>query len=370
MVIGADDARSDAELVTAVLEGDRSALGALVGRHRSLAFALARRLLGEEMLADDAVQEATAAAITGLGRLRSPERFGAWYAGIALNVARRMIPSTQVVVPPRSDLVDDRPGPEEQAEAADLARRVRQAVSTLPKGQREAILSFYWQGLTHAEAAAELGITRNAIKARLHQARAALSSRLADHITSEKEVPTMTISTEESLVDVEVVDVRRRTGDDPARQPHVIVLKELDGERTLPIYTGRSEAVAMASTLEAVDMPRPMTYQMAARLLEAARSSVIEVRVTRLVESTFYATVMVSGRDGQAEVDVRPSDALNLALVTGSPIRVEAKVFDETPAGAHDAWKEYTIGVRELAVEVQETRDAQAEHVAESRGSL
>lgn len=80
---------SDAELVAAARTGDKDALAVLVGRHQPIVLALSRRLLGDATLAADALQEATLAALTGLERLHSPDRFGAWYSGIALNVGRR-----------------------------------------------------------------------------------------------------------------------------------------------------------------------------------------------------------------------------------------------------------------------------------------
>ena len=81
--------RPDDELVRAALGGDKDAFAELITRHWATAVALATRLLGSADLARDAAQEASIAALTGLGRLRDPERFGPWYCGIALNVARR-----------------------------------------------------------------------------------------------------------------------------------------------------------------------------------------------------------------------------------------------------------------------------------------
>jgi len=71
---------------------------------------------------------------------------------------------------------------------------------------------------------------------------------------------------------------------------------------------------ALACNLEAVEMPSPMTSQLAAGLVGAAGSRVAEVRITPLAESTFYAVVIVEGPAGRADVDARPSDALNGGL--------------------------------------------------------
>ncbi len=351
--------RSDRELVTAARAADRDAFAMLVVRHRPMIVALVGRLVGSTAVAADAAQEAAVTALVALDRLRSPERFGAWYAAIALHIARRWLRSSVETWPLPAEWPDHRPGPDEEAEAADLARRVRQAVLGLAAGQRQAVWAFYWQGLTHAEAAEELGISPGAVKARLHQARATLAPRLAaDAPPEDREVLLMPGTTETTWVDVEVTEVRRSAGDDPTRRLHAVVLQERSGYRRLPIYIGAPEAIALALSLEAVEMPRPMTYTLATSLIEAAAARVTEVRITTLAESTFYATVHLDGPAGPAQVDARPSDALNLALVSAAPIRIDAAIFDSPRATGHTAWEEFPTHAPELVAEV---RDRQAE---------
>jgi bifunctional DNase/RNase len=101
-------------------------------------------------------------------------------------------------------------------------------------------------------------------------------------------------------------------------------------------------------------MPRPMTYQLAANLLRATASRVTEVRITRLAESTFYAVVRVEAPSGEADVDARPSDALNLALVAEAPIRVDEALLDDPDATRHTAWERYPTRTEELVAEVRE----------------
>src|SRR5579863_8273464 len=352
---------SDAELVAAARAGDMEAFGCLAGRHRALVVAMARRLLGADDPAADVTQEATVTALVGLGRLRCPGQFGAWYAGITLNVARRLLRET-AAGPFPAEYPDDRPGPAEQAEAAEVTRRVREAVATLAPGQRVAVLAFYWQGLTHVQSAAELGITVGAVKARLHQARGALAPQLAsclgyDKIGYDREVPEMTAAAEPVWVDADVIDVCRADGpDDPLRRPHIVVLGERDGSRRIPMYIGSAEAVALACSLAATEMPRPMTYQLAANLLTAAGSRVTEVRITRLAEGVFYAVVVVEGPGGVVEVDARPSDALNLAVVSGAPVRVNAAVLSDPEVDAHPEWEQYPARIPDLAAEERQRR--------------
>jgi RNA polymerase sigma factor (sigma-70 family) len=347
---------SDAELVAAARAGNKEAFACLADRHRGMVMALVRRLLGTDDLVADVTQEATVAALVGLGRLRSARQFGAWYAGIALNVARRWLREVSAGSLPE-EYPDAEPGPAERAEAAEMARWVREAVATLAPGQRAAVLAFYWRGLTHAESALELGITVGAVKARLHQARGALAPQLASCIDHEKETTAMSAATESAWVDTDVIDVRRSDGpDDPLRRPHIVVLQERNGTRRLQVFTGSAEAIALACSLEAVEMPRPMTYQLAASLLTAAGSRLTEVRITRLVDGVYHAAVMVEAQGRVVEVDARPSDALNLALVTGAPVRVDAAVLGNPEVDPDTDWEQYPARVPDLAAEERQRR--------------
>ena len=331
------DQLPDAELVREALLGHRDALTELLLRHWQTATFLASRVLGSQDLAADAVQEAAIAAMTDLGRLRSPDRFGAWFCGIALNVSRRWIRQLRAEIPAvLADRESSAIDPAEAAEIADLARRVRAAIDQLPAGQRKAVLLFYLQGLSHREVAAELGISSGAVKARLHQARAALAPRLAPMIQREEE-QAMTTSEAERWVDAEVTEVRRTDADDPAQRKHIVILAERVGERRLPIWIGPAEATALALTLESAEMPRPFTYKLAAGLVAAAGASVAEVRITRLDPPVFYGSVLVRTAAGIEEVDARPSDAVNLALVTGAPIKIDSRLFDLPNAEEHTA---------------------------------
>lgn len=342
----------DAELVSAARAGDRHAFAELVHRHRPLALRLAARVLVDHHLASDAVQEAVLRAYLDLDRLRSPECFAPWLGGITLNVCRRWIRELWSVVPVGipgdSGMV---PGPDEQYERAEVAKLVHGAVSQLAPGQREAILLFYWQGLSHIEVAHELEISVGAVKARLHQARVNLGRTLPTHMIN-REVPPMSQHDPPAWVDSSVTEIRRGEGPDPLRQPHVVLLREHGGDRELPIWIGPAEASALALNLETVEMPRPMTHQLTSSLLRAAGSHVSEVRITRLAEDTFYAVVTVTSAQGSAEVDARPSDALNLALVADAPIKVEARLLDEPKPVDRPDWRGYRTGSSELASEV------------------
>lgn len=338
---GSRDVRSDAELVGRARAADRQAFAELVRRHRDMAHQLAERLLGDTDLAADASQEACLVAMLSLDRLAIPERFGAWLGGIALNVGRGLLRQRRAYRPDViADHPDPAPRPDEIAEAADIARRVQRAIGELAPGQRKAVLLFYLEGLSHREVAAELAISVGAVKARLHQARAALAPKLASEV-EEEIVVSSSKPPDPTWVDVTVAEVRRKgSDDDPGPCPHVAVLREVGGERELGIWMLEREVLALAWSLEGVEHRRPLTYQFAAGLVGAAGATVREVRITRVADGVFYAETIVEGPDGVREVDSRPSDALNLALVTGSPIRVASDVFEEMRP-EHEGWRTY-----------------------------
>ena len=151
------------------------------------------------------------------------------------------------------------------------------------------------------------------------------------------------------MVQMQVDDVRR------AGDKHIIMLA--GGGHELKIWVGEPEAQQLAIALENVELPRPTSYDLTAALLQAGGTAIREVRVSRLVEHTFYAEVVLA--DGSA-VDARPSDAINLALVTGAPILVdesvlaEAETIDPEWADEHAAADASTEDRRVLAEEVRE----------------
>jgi uncharacterized protein len=361
---------SDADLVRAARQGLKAPMAELLGRHWETAVALATRVLGSPDLARDAAQEAAIAAMTDLGRLRSPERFGAWFCGIALNVARRWLRQLKReawgLAPDLPYLPSADPDPAEAAEFADIAERVREAIAALADGQRDAVRLFYLQGLSHRDVAAELGISVGAVKARLHQARAALAPRLAPLAPQlaplapqKEEMMTETDQVEWTEVHVKGIARSQEEEADPRDRGLVMILAERAGERTLHIWIGLAEATVLALALESVETPRPFPYKLAAGLVEAAGSRISEVRITRLTEGIFYASVIIPGPDSAAprEVDARPSDAVNLAVVCGAPILLNSELF-EAAAGCDPAEprrvKVGRMATAELVAETQE----------------
>ena len=134
------------------------------------------------------------------------------------------------------------------------------------------------------------------------------------------------------MVPVTITGVIRGIDDGPERSERYFIelAAAADGDpRRARIGVGDAEATALAFSLQEQEFPRPMTYQLMASLLAAAGSGVRSVRVTGKADGIFYAQVLLRGG---ATVDARPSDAINLAAITGAPVLVAAELLD-LPAG-------------------------------------
>jgi bifunctional DNase/RNase len=115
---------------------------------------------------------------------------------------------------------------------------------------------------------------------------------------------------------------------DPITNMPIIILRDRDGQKVLPIWVGVFEANAIALQIENVQTPRPMTHDLLKNVLEDLRAEVERVVVCALRENTFYAAIHLrANAGGELVVDARPSDAIALALRTQSPIFVDDAVI-------------------------------------------
>jgi bifunctional DNase/RNase len=111
----------------------------------------------------------------------------------------------------------------------------------------------------------------------------------------------------------------------PSNNP-IVLLREVTGDRYLPIWIGAVEATAIAFAQQGVVPPRPLTHDLMKDLLEATGNTLTEVRITEMKEGVFYAVLVFSSG---VEVSARPSDSIALALRTGTRILCSDDVLDE-----------------------------------------
>ncbi len=144
-----------------------------------------------------------------------------------------------------------------------------------------------------------------------------------------------------SLTDMSVVGVRVEL---PSQQP-IVLLKEVDGDRYLPIWIGAVEATAIAFAQQGVVTARPMTHDLMRDLLAAFDRTLQTVTITELREGIFYAEL---GFEGGLTVSARPSDAIALAMRSGATIRSEAAVLGEAGIAIPDEQEDEVEKFREF----------------------
>jgi bifunctional DNase/RNase len=115
----------------------------------------------------------------------------------------------------------------------------------------------------------------------------------------------------------------------PPSSAPLLLLKERQGERVLPIGIGPLEAQAIAMPLQGVRPPRPMTHDVFTEIVAGLGGHLQRVEITQLTESTFYARLVLDQAGRERSFDIRPSDAVALAVRTETPIFVAEAVFDQ-----------------------------------------
>jgi hypothetical protein len=117
---------------------------------------------------------------------------------------------------------------------------------------------------------------------------------------------------------------------DPLTNSPIVILKEVDGERTLPIWIGLLEATAIASELEGIKFSRPMTHDLLKNIMGLIDAKVKKVEVCDLKNNTYYALIHINHKGKEISIDARPSDALALSLRVDAPIFVAEDVINKS----------------------------------------
>ncbi|MGD8375589.1 MAG: bifunctional nuclease family protein [Acidobacteriota bacterium] len=116
---------------------------------------------------------------------------------------------------------------------------------------------------------------------------------------------------------------------DPISNLPIVILEQAGTDSVLPIWVGIFEANAIALQIEDISTPRPMTHDLLRNVLEVLGGRIEKIVITELRDSTFYAMLHVAAGGTTLQIDSRPSDAIAIALRTGSPIFVEEEVLKQ-----------------------------------------
>ena len=327
--------KSDAELIVLARAGDKNAFGHLARRYQSMAERIAMGMVANAFLAQELAQEAILQAYLSLDHLRDNDRFKSWLYGITLNVCRGYLRdqkldfySLEVLMGGMSidatTFSDGLLDPEAIAEERELHRTILRAVNALSPRERAATLLFYYEHLSLREVAAMLGISLVAVKGRLFKARKQLKEQLLALSDWEKEDSSLQ-RRRRTMIQVTIVDAVRLQ----KQKISAVVLLDEVGHRALGIWIGEAEATMIDMGLSQTELPRPMTMNFMASILKAAGATLEEVRIETFKDEIFYATAKIRSSDTVNEIDARPSDAIALAVATGSPVFVAEEILEK-----------------------------------------
>ena len=150
------------------------------------------------------------------------------------------------------------------------------------------------------------------------------------------------------MIELNLVGVRVEL---PSNQP-IVLLKEKEGERYLPIWIGAMEATAIAFALQGIQTQRPMTHDLLKNVLEEVEVHVERIVITELKEGTFYAIIQLSRNGTRYEVSSRPSDAIALAVRVNVPIFAQEDVLSEASIVIRDDEEQEVEKFREFLEQV------------------
>lgn len=125
---------------------------------------------------------------------------------------------------------------------------------------------------------------------------------------------------------------------DPRSSMYILLLKEIDGDGTLPIWIGKPEADSIALALGGVMTPRPLTHDLIKNLLGSIKIRIVRVVVTEILDNTYYALIYLSDGKREIPVDSRPSDAVAVALRVNAPIFVEEGIMERKSTDELEEW--------------------------------
>ena len=112
-------------------------------------------------------------------------------------------------------------------------------------------------------------------------------------------------------------------------QHRVVILKDVDSDRYLPIWIGPFEAEAITVTLQEVEVPRPLTHDLLKNVIQKLGATVEHILVSELRDEVFYARIVMEANGKHLEIDSRPSDALALAVRLRVPVYIEEAVMEK-----------------------------------------
>lgn len=125
---------------------------------------------------------------------------------------------------------------------------------------------------------------------------------------------------------------------DPRSGMYILLLHQVDGAETLPIWIGKPEADSIALALGKVITPRPLTHDLVKNVFDGLNAKITKIVITDIIENTYYASIYAIYGNREVAVDARPSDAVAVALRVQAPIFVKDSVLEVKMADELEEW--------------------------------
>jgi bifunctional DNase/RNase len=125
---------------------------------------------------------------------------------------------------------------------------------------------------------------------------------------------------------------------DPRSNMYIMLLKEIDGNGTLPIWIGKPEADSIALALGKVETPRPLTHDLIKNITDGLKIRITKIIVTDIQDNTYYSLLCLNDGKKETFVDSRPSDAVAVALRVNAPIFIEDSIMERKSADELEEW--------------------------------
>jgi bifunctional DNase/RNase len=125
---------------------------------------------------------------------------------------------------------------------------------------------------------------------------------------------------------------------DPRSSMYILLLKDMEGAETMPIWIGKPEADSIALALGKVATPRPLTHDLVRNIFDTLKVKVTRIVVTQILDNTYYALIYITDGKRELPIDSRPSDAVAVALRTNAPIFVEDEVLSQKNTDELEEW--------------------------------
>jgi len=125
---------------------------------------------------------------------------------------------------------------------------------------------------------------------------------------------------------------------DPRSGMYILLLQQIDGMETLPIWIGKPEADSIALAIGKVATPRPLTHDLIKNIFDVLKINVSRVVITEIIDNTYYAIIYILNGNTELLIDSRPSDAVAVALRIGAPIFVSTDVLTFKKSDELEEW--------------------------------